>query len=174
MIEIDTETAIIGGGQTGVPLARALAAAGRDVVLLEREHLGGSCVNFGCTPSKALIASARLAADARRAGTMGIRIPQVEVDLPAVMARVRAMVAQAKGDLDATPEQDSAGDGARPPGRTRERAFQNPGRRDDGTRRARRSEHRCPNGEAGGAGPGRRFGSGRGNFGRHSGRFVSG
>lgn len=86
MIEIDTETAIIGGGQTGVPLVRTLAAAGRNVVLIEREHLGGSCVNFGCTLSKALIASARLAADARRAGTLRIRIPQVEVDFPAVHA----------------------------------------------------------------------------------------
>jgi pyruvate/2-oxoglutarate dehydrogenase complex dihydrolipoamide dehydrogenase (E3) component len=50
-----------------MPLARALAAAGRAVALIEREHLGGSCVNFGCTPSKAFIASARAAADARRA-----------------------------------------------------------------------------------------------------------
>ncbi len=102
MMEIDTETAIIGGGQAGVPLARALAAAGRTVVLIEAAHLGGSCVNFGCTPSKALIASARLAADARRADTLGIRIPRVEVDFPAVMARVRAVVAQSKGDLDAS------------------------------------------------------------------------
>jgi pyruvate/2-oxoglutarate dehydrogenase complex dihydrolipoamide dehydrogenase (E3) component len=96
----DVETAIIGGGQAGVPLARALAAAGRGVVLIERQHLGGSCVNFGCTPSKAIIASARLAADARRAGALGIRIPTVEVDFPAVMQRARDLVAEAKGELD--------------------------------------------------------------------------
>ena len=94
------ETAIIGGGQAGVPLARALAKAGRSAVLFERAHLGGSCVNFGCTPSKALIASARLAADARRAGDWGLRIPQVAVDFAAVMARVRRIVADAKNSLD--------------------------------------------------------------------------
>lgn len=100
MPELSVETAIIGGGQAGVPLARALADAGRSVVLFERAHLGGSCVNFGCTPSKALIASARLAADARRAGEWGLRIPTVEVDFAAVMARVRGLVAAAKDSLD--------------------------------------------------------------------------
>lgn len=72
MTEIDTETVIIGGGQTGVPLARALTAEGRPVILIERARLGGSCVNFGCTPSKAVIACARLAADARKAASLGI------------------------------------------------------------------------------------------------------
>jgi pyruvate/2-oxoglutarate dehydrogenase complex dihydrolipoamide dehydrogenase (E3) component len=71
MKPIETETAIIGGGQAGVPLARVLAHAGHSVVLFEREHLGGSCVNFGCTPSKAIIASARLAADVKHGGAFG-------------------------------------------------------------------------------------------------------
>jgi pyruvate/2-oxoglutarate dehydrogenase complex dihydrolipoamide dehydrogenase (E3) component len=101
-MEITIETAIIGGGQAGVPLARALAAAGRGVVLIEREHLGGSCVNFGCTPSKAIIASARLAADVRRAAELGIDVRGFEVDFPAVMDRARGLVAQAKGELDAS------------------------------------------------------------------------
>lgn len=100
MTEILVETAIIGGGQAGVPLARALGAARRTVALIEREHLGGSCVNFGCTPSKAMIASARLAADARRASELGINIPQVTVDFPSVMNRARRLVAGAKGLLD--------------------------------------------------------------------------
>ena len=100
MAEIRVETAVIGGGQAGVPLARALAEAGRSVALFEREHLGGSCVNFGCTPSKALIASARLAADARRAADWGVRIATVEVDFPAVMRRVRGIVADSKHSLD--------------------------------------------------------------------------
>ena len=68
MTEIITETVIIGGGQAGVPLARALAASDHDVVLIEREHLGGSCVNFGCTPSKAVIASARLGRRCKASG----------------------------------------------------------------------------------------------------------
>ncbi len=102
MPEIEIETAIIGGGQAGVPLARALARAGRGVVLIERAHLGGSCVNFGCTPSKAVIASAGLAADARRAATLGIRIQGLEVDFPAVMDRARDLAARARDELDAS------------------------------------------------------------------------
>ena len=102
MDDLTVETAIIGGGQAGVPLARALAEAGRTVAVVEREHLGGSCVNFGCTPSKALIASARLAADARRGSEYGLRIARVEVDFPAIMSRVRGMVAEAKGSLESS------------------------------------------------------------------------
>ncbi len=102
MGEFSVETAIIGGGQAGVPLARALAGAGRMVALFEHAHLGGSCVNFGCTPSKALIASARIAADARHASEWGIRIPTIDVDFAAVMARVRGLVADAKGSLDSS------------------------------------------------------------------------
>lgn len=94
-------TAIIGAGQAGVPLARALSDAGQDVTLIERNHPGGSCVNWGCTPSKAVIASARLAAQARRAAEWGVRIPQVGVDFPAVMDRARGLVQTARGELEA-------------------------------------------------------------------------
>jgi pyruvate/2-oxoglutarate dehydrogenase complex dihydrolipoamide dehydrogenase (E3) component len=100
MTRMDVDTAIIGAGQAGVPLARALAGAGRSVALVEREHLGGSCVNWGCTPSKAMIASSRLAAQARRASEWGIRIPRVEVDFAAVMDRARSMAEGARGELD--------------------------------------------------------------------------
>ena len=100
MVTTKTETAIIGAGQAGVPLARALAKAGRQAALVERNHPGGSCVNWGCTPSKAMIASSRLAAQARRASEWGIRIPQVEVDFAAVMDRARAMVEGARGELE--------------------------------------------------------------------------
>ena len=97
---MDVDVAIIGGGQAGVPLARSLAVAGQQVALIERVHLGGSCVNFGCTPSKALIASARIAHEARNGERWGIRIPTIDVDFGAVMDRVRGMVAAAKGSLD--------------------------------------------------------------------------
>ena len=100
MATMEVETAIIGAGQAGVPLARALAAAGRRVALVERNRLGGSCVNWGCTPSKAMIASSRLAAQARRASEWGIRIPEVEVDFAAVMDRARGMVEGARGELE--------------------------------------------------------------------------
>jgi len=67
---------------------------------VERNHPGGSCVNWGCTPSKAMIASSRLAAQARRAGEWGIRIPTVEVDFAAVMDRARGMAEGARGELE--------------------------------------------------------------------------
>ena len=99
MTHIDIETAIIGAGQAGVPLARALSAAGRPVVLFEREHLGGSCVNFGRTPSKTLIASARLATDAKHGGALGIHVTGLRVDFPAVMARARRLAEEGAEEL---------------------------------------------------------------------------
>lgn len=86
------DVVIVGGGQAGIPLAGALKQAGRNVALIERKYLGGSCINFGCTPTKAAIASARVAHLARRAKDFGLRIPTVEVDFPAVLERARAIV----------------------------------------------------------------------------------
>jgi len=80
---------IIGGGQAGIPLAHALARAGKSVALAERKWLGGSCINFGCTPTKAAIASARVAHLARRAAEYGVVVPSVAVDFGAVLARAR-------------------------------------------------------------------------------------
>ena len=57
---------IIGSGQGANPLALALAKAGHDTVLIEREHIGGTCINEGCTPTKTMIASGRVAYLARR------------------------------------------------------------------------------------------------------------
>lgn len=91
---------IIGGGQAGIPLARALAKAGRRVALAERKDLGGSCVNFGCTPTKAAIASARVAHMARRGGEFGLRIPGVEVDFPAVLERARNIALESRQGLN--------------------------------------------------------------------------
>jgi pyruvate/2-oxoglutarate dehydrogenase complex dihydrolipoamide dehydrogenase (E3) component len=87
---------IVGGGQAGLPLAWNLAKAGKKVALAERKYLGGSCVNFGCTPTKAAIASARVAHLARRAADFGLRIPQVEVDFPAVLRRASAIVLESR------------------------------------------------------------------------------
>lgn len=97
---MDVDIAIIGGGQAGVPLARALAGRGQRVALFERVHLGGSCVNFGCTPSKAFIASAGIAYQARHAARWGIRVPETSVDFGAVMARARGIVSDAVSSLD--------------------------------------------------------------------------
>jgi pyruvate/2-oxoglutarate dehydrogenase complex dihydrolipoamide dehydrogenase (E3) component len=78
---------VIGSGQAGVPLALKLAVAGKHVVLAERGELGGTCINTGCTPTKTMIASARAAHVARTAGRLGVRVPEVSVDLAAVVRR---------------------------------------------------------------------------------------
>src|SRR6266436_6131569 len=91
---------IVGGGQAGVPLAFALASAGKRTALIERKHLGGSCVNFGCTPTKAAIASARVAHLARRASDFGLRIPQVDVDFPAVIHRASEIALESRNGLE--------------------------------------------------------------------------
>src|SRR5215210_3015131 len=91
---------IVGGGQAGIPLAYKLAAEGMSVVLAERKDLGGSCVNFGCSPTKAVIASARVAHQARRASEYGLEIPEVRVDFPAVLDRAKEIVELKRGGLD--------------------------------------------------------------------------
>ncbi len=85
----DFDYAIIGSGQAGTPLAFALAAANKRVALIERAHVGGSCVNVGCTPSKAFLACAHAAAAARNAAKLGIRC-DVHVDFEKVMEHVRS------------------------------------------------------------------------------------
>ncbi|HEX7527704.1 MAG TPA: FAD-dependent oxidoreductase, partial [Thermoanaerobaculia bacterium] len=87
---------IIGAGQAGIPLAHALAKESWRVAIAERKEPGGSCVNFGCTPTKAAIASARAAQLARRAGEFGIRIPRVRIDFAAVLRRARGIAAQSR------------------------------------------------------------------------------
>jgi len=81
---------IIGAGQAGPPLAGFLSKRGKRVVLFERDRIGGSCVNYGCTPSKTLIASAHAAAAARHGKGLGVAAA-AEVDGPAVLERVRAI-----------------------------------------------------------------------------------
>ncbi|MBV8637834.1 MAG: FAD-dependent oxidoreductase [Candidatus Eremiobacteraeota bacterium] len=82
---------IIGSGQGGVPLATELATRGKRVALFERGKLGGSCINNGCTPSKAFLAAAHSAGRARRAKRLGVDAT-VDVDFPQVMERVRSIV----------------------------------------------------------------------------------
>jgi pyruvate/2-oxoglutarate dehydrogenase complex dihydrolipoamide dehydrogenase (E3) component len=93
------EFAIIGGGQAGNPLAHALSQAGHSTVLIEGKHLGGSCVNYGCTPTKAVIVSARLAYQARRAQDFGLEIPEVKVNFAQVLAQAREIVKESRDGL---------------------------------------------------------------------------
>lgn len=83
---------IIGSGQGGTPLAHKLADLGWSVALIEKEYLGGSCINYGCTPTKTMVASARAAHVARRAGDFGVHTGDVTVDLAQVVQRKDKMV----------------------------------------------------------------------------------
>lgn len=83
---------VIGSGQGGNPLAQRLADLGWTVALVEEAHLGGTCINTGCTPTKTMVASAQVAHYARHAGRWGVQTRDVQVDLPAVVARKNKVV----------------------------------------------------------------------------------
>src|SRR5271154_2815603 len=83
---------IIGSGQAGNPLAIALAAAGMHTAIIERKHVGGTCVNEGCTPTKTMIASGRVAYLARRGSDYGVNTGPISVDLAKVRQRKRDIV----------------------------------------------------------------------------------
>jgi pyruvate/2-oxoglutarate dehydrogenase complex dihydrolipoamide dehydrogenase (E3) component len=90
---------VIGAGQGGGPLAGAFARAGKRVALIERAHVGGSCINIGCSPTKTIVASARVAHLAGRSGEYGVRFgddgagePAVSVDLRRVRERKQQIV----------------------------------------------------------------------------------
>ena len=97
---------VIGTSQGGRFLPIELAKAGQRVALVERAQLGGVCVNRGCTPTKTMVASARLAYQARRAAEFGVRTGPVSVDLAAVRERKRAMVAGARENYASRLPQD--------------------------------------------------------------------
>ncbi len=83
---------VIGSGQGGTPLSQALAAAGMRTALIEREHVGGTCINEGCTPTKTMVASGRVAYLARRAADYGIHLGSPRVDMVQVRKRKRDIV----------------------------------------------------------------------------------
>lgn len=88
---------IIGAGQAGPSLAGRLSAAGMTVAVVERHLFGGTCVNTGCMPTKSLVASARVAHQARRARNYGVHIDgDIAIDLRAVKARKDDIVATAR------------------------------------------------------------------------------
>ncbi|MBK7919346.1 MAG: mercuric reductase [Chloroflexi bacterium] len=88
---------IIGSGQGGTPLAHKLADLGWTIALIEKEYLGGSCINYGCTPTKTMLASARIAHYARRAADFGVVTGPVSVNLAEVVARKNTLVQQWRG-----------------------------------------------------------------------------
>jgi len=83
---------VIGAGQAGGPLATTLARSGRRTALIEREHVGGTCINEGCTPTKTMVASARVAYLARRGTDYGVEAGAIGVNLDRVRERKREIV----------------------------------------------------------------------------------
>ena len=83
---------VLGGGTAGLITAAGAAGLGAKVALVEREHLGGDCLNVGCVPSKALLRAARAVADVRDADQYGVEVPPgTRVNFPAVMERMRRL-----------------------------------------------------------------------------------
>jgi len=104
----DFDAIIIGTGQAGPSLAFRLAGAGMKVAVIERHLVGGTCVNTGCTPTKALVASAYAARTARRAAEYGVVIGgDVGIDMRRVKARKDAIVAASRNGLTAALENDA-------------------------------------------------------------------
>ena len=83
---------VIGSGQGGNPLSVALAGAGMRTALIERKHVGGTCINEGCTPTKTMVASGRVAYLARRGADYGVQTGPVGLDLAKVRERKRKIV----------------------------------------------------------------------------------
>jgi pyruvate/2-oxoglutarate dehydrogenase complex dihydrolipoamide dehydrogenase (E3) component len=85
---------IIGAGQSGVPLSKTLAKAGWKTALIEKRLIGGTCINDGCTPTKTLIASARMAYLAGKSAELGIEIPAYQVNFEQIMERAALVVTE--------------------------------------------------------------------------------
>ncbi len=88
---------VIGSGQGGGPLSTAFAGAGWKTAIIEREHVGGTCINEGCTPTKTMVASARVAYLARRGADYGVQTGPISVDMKVVRKRKRDIVESFRG-----------------------------------------------------------------------------
>ena len=99
------EYVIIGSGQGGTPLASALAQAGKKTALVESTHVGGTCVNEGCTPTKTMVASSRAAYLARRGADYGVNTGNIDIDPKKVRRRKRDIVESFRGGSQSRLEQ---------------------------------------------------------------------
>jgi pyruvate/2-oxoglutarate dehydrogenase complex dihydrolipoamide dehydrogenase (E3) component len=96
---------VIGSGQAGNPLSQKFADRGWAVALIEQDHLGGTCINTGCTPTKTMVASAQVAYYAQHAARWGVRTSGVSVDLAKIVARKDEIVGQFRGGLESKVQQ---------------------------------------------------------------------
>jgi dihydrolipoamide dehydrogenase len=91
---------VLGGGPGGYSAAFEAARLGAQVTLIEKDNLGGTCLNWGCVPTKTLLRSARIAWDARNAADFGVRLPAADVDEERLLERKDAIVAQLRGQIE--------------------------------------------------------------------------
>ena len=106
MAENEYDLIVIGSGGAGSTAATTAASMGKRIALIERDKLGGTCLNYGCDPTKTLLHTAHMLYQARHASALGLRIPQAEADWAAVQAHVRQVQDLIRGG---TPEQARAG-----------------------------------------------------------------
>jgi pyruvate/2-oxoglutarate dehydrogenase complex dihydrolipoamide dehydrogenase (E3) component len=106
MAKNDYDLIVIGSGGAGSTAATTAASMGKRIALIERDKLGGTCLNYGCDPTKTLLHTAHLLYHAQRASVLGLRIPQTDTDWAAVQAHVRDVQEIIRGG---TPEQARAG-----------------------------------------------------------------
>src|SRR5512140_748178 len=106
MAKNEYDLIVIGSGSAGSTAATTAAGMGKRVALVERDKLGGTCLNYGCDPTKTLLHTAHVLHLAQRASGLGLRIPQVEADWAAVQAHVRDVQEVIRGG---TPEQARTG-----------------------------------------------------------------
>ncbi len=90
--DLNFDTIIVGAGQSGDPLARSLAGAGQRIALIERQYVGGTCINFGCTPTKTMVASAAIANSVKCADEFGIDVGHAHTAMVRVRDRKRKLV----------------------------------------------------------------------------------
>jgi len=98
------QAVVIGSGQGGKPLCVALANAGWRTAIIEREHVGGTCVNEGCTPTKTMVASARVAYLTRRGADYGVQTENIRIDMARIRKRKRDIVESFRSRGQATLE----------------------------------------------------------------------
>ena len=97
----DFDTIVIGAGAAGLSVAAGAAQLGTKVALIERDRMGGDCLNAGCVPSKALLAAGHAAHAARAAARLGVRVGEPEIDWDAVRAHVHGAIAAIASGLSA-------------------------------------------------------------------------
>ncbi|PUZ29908.1 Pyruvate/2-oxoglutarate dehydrogenase complex, dihydrolipoamide dehydrogenase (E3) component [Chitinophaga costaii] len=91
---------VIGSGQGGTPLAKALAQSGLNTVIIEKRWVGGTCVNDGCTPTKTMIADARAAYVVKHSYDHGVDVRSFTIDLPTIIARKNKVVASSRNNTE--------------------------------------------------------------------------